>query len=79
MAQLWQAHSEVAAQLQVQDQAAYEELSSALVRASQGRLLVQALRQEGQPVLPLELPGRMVAALVTADEGPLPAQWRDKR
>lgn len=74
MVQLWRAHSEVAHHLQSKCHTPYKELSTALVLASRSRVVLQELGREEQ-VQPLELPGRMVAAAVTAEQGLLPASW----
>lgn len=66
--ELWQAHSFVAYYMRQHCSEGYKELSSALVLASQGRLLLQALQRGEKEVA---VPGRMVAAVVTAD--PVPA------
>jgi hypothetical protein len=75
---LWQTHSKVGHPMKEHCSEGYKELSSALVGASQSRLLLQGLGQKEQKLLLLALPGPMVAAVVTADEGP-PASWHGIR
>lgn len=77
--ELWLAHGEVAHPMRKHFSEGYEELSSALVQASQGILLRAALGSDEQKELPLALPGRMVAAVVTAEQAWLPAGWHGSR